>query len=64
LSYRAVVSYLESIGFDIPQKCQLPAHEAFLTKAPAPTVEGLKARASELKTLIEKTQRNLDGLAA
>jgi valyl-tRNA synthetase len=37
-------------------------NEAFLAKAPAPIVEGLRARAAELAVLIEKARRDLDGL--
>jgi valyl-tRNA synthetase len=37
-------------------------NEAFLAKAPANIVEGLRAREAELTTLIEKSRRDLDGL--
>ncbi|HEY0794545.1 MAG TPA: valine--tRNA ligase [Acidisarcina sp.] len=37
-------------------------NEAFLAKAPAPVVEGIRRRASELVTLLEKTQQGLDRL--
>ena len=38
------------------------SNEAFLAKAPANIVDGLRARAAELTTLIEKVRRDLDGL--
>jgi len=39
-------------------------NEAFLAKAPANIVEGLRARATELQTLIAKSRRDLDGLSS
>src|SRR5271170_2859786 len=38
------------------------SNEAFLAKAPATIVEGLRVRAAELATLIEKTRQSLDDL--
>jgi valyl-tRNA synthetase len=39
-------------------------NEAFLAKAPANIVEGLRSRAAELTALIEKARRDLDGLSS
>ena len=39
-------------------------NEAFLAKAPAPVVEGIRRRNAELTTLIERTRTALDGLPA
>jgi valyl-tRNA synthetase len=38
------------------------ANEAFLAKAPASVVEGIRRRNAELTTLIERTRAALDGL--
>jgi valyl-tRNA synthetase len=38
------------------------ANDAFLAKAPAPVVEGIRRRNAELTTLIQRTRAALDGL--
>jgi valyl-tRNA synthetase len=38
------------------------ANDAFLAKAPAQVVEGIRRRNAELATLIERTRAALDGL--
>jgi len=54
-----LIKELEKIEKDIANGARQLSNEGFLAKAPAKVVEGLRARAEELKVLREKTMAKM-----